>query len=546
MRGIKWNFWLRQLAVVVGYAAAYVLARSHSDGIWSIVTGLRLAWLLLLPTRYWAALAIGELIPLTVANVQCLIPFGPTWVILSSIPPVLLAMPIVWWFRSRMDLFPSKRTVQISPLIFCVVTLSVFWTLVVFAIALTADVPVHLKAIKFAYGIVGKYAGILTIIPLALMIRLTDGKWMDQLHWSRLVKSPLILDTCLIVLPMLICLSLVTHHASVDTRQIIHIAFFVPVAWLTIKYGWRAAAIGTAIVMTCIFFDLQSHPDDVDLVQLQAFVAFASTCLIALGANITTQHQIEDRERIDAKQAVRVAQHGLYLSEVRMRQTAQALEQVGGALQLTQNQLLTRFKHLLPTSESQSFHKQATATRDQVYRLADSMHPFAWRDKGLPAALRETIARILDEAGIGYRCDFDGRELSQLASGVHTAIYRLICEAVVYACDLNHCTSVHLQLRGGHTHGERWAVMRLTGTHASTHACINDSIYRTDERQAMARKLGAHGLDLNAMRDFVRVYNGELHMRTAPEHIRITALFHDAEKGRQRIDAATPKMLLLR
>ncbi len=84
---------------------------------------------------------------------------------------------------------------------------------------------------------------------------------------------------------------------------------------------------------------------------------------------------------------------------MRMRQSAQALEQIGGILQLTQTRLLNRFKHMLPMTEGQNYYRQVATTQGQVYRLAESMHPTAWRERGLPGALRETIARTLDEAG---------------------------------------------------------------------------------------------------------------------------------------------------
>ena len=545
MREIKWNFWLRQVAAVLGYAALYLAVRPLSHGIWSITTGLRFSALFFFPYRYWPALALGELAPITFENLQCLTQFGATWVALTSVPPMLYAMPFVWFFRTHLYMFPSKRTVRLAPLIGCVLSVCVVWVLIGLAINTTALIQPHYSLVQmFSAAVLGKYVGALTVLPLALMLRLDARPLEAQLHWRSIFTNRLALDICLVLVPCLLCLSWLAHRVSVDVVQMLRIAMFVPVAWLTTKHGWRAAAVGTAVVMTCIFLNLQSRPDT-GIIQIQAFIAFVSTALIALGANISTQLAMDERERIDAKQAVKVAQQGLYLSEMRMRQTAQALEQVGGALQLTHAQLLNRFKHLLPVSESQSFHRQATATRNKVYQLAESMHPVAWRDKGLPAALRETIARTLDEAGVAYRCNLEGL-LSDLSPSVHVAIYRLVCEAAVYVCDLHNCSYVHVQLRGGHTLGKKWAVMRLTGELQPPQTNINDSVYQTDERQAMARKLGAHKLGLEAMRDFVRVYDGELHLRATSEHVRITALFHDAEKGRQHSDSAAPKRLFLR
>jgi len=545
MREIKWNFWLRQAAAVLGYAALYLAVRPLSDGVWAVTAGLRLSALFFFPYRYWPALVLGESALLAYMFLPCLAPFGTTWVVLSSISPMLYAMPIVWFFRARLNMFPSKRTIALKPLIGCVLSVSVVWSLIVATITTTALIKSPFSIVNMiGAGVLGKYTGILTILPLVLMVRLDTRPFAEQLHWRSFFKSSLALDICLVLVPSLLCLSWLAHHASVDALQVLRISMFVPVAWLTIKHGWRAAAVGTSVVMACIFLNVAVRADT-DVIQIQAFIAFVSTALLALGAIITTQQEKEDSDRVYAKQVVKVAQQGMYLSEMRMRQTAQALEQVGGALQLTHAQLLNRFKHMLPVSESQSFHRQATATRNQLYQLAESMHPVAWRDKGLPAALRETIARTLDEAGVTYHCDLE-RRLSDISPSVHVAIYRLICEATVYACDLHHCSRVHVRLRGGSMWGKKWAVMRVTGEFQSHQTSVNDSVYQTDGRRALARKLGAHGLDVEAMRDFVRIYGGELHVRTTPEHVRITALLNDVEMGRQHIDPTAPKKLFLR
>ncbi|GLQ45645.1 hypothetical protein GCM10007862_06960 [Dyella lipolytica] len=317
---------------------------------------------------------------------------------------------------------------------------------------------------------------------------------------------------------------------------------FLPVAWLTMKHGWRAAAFGIPAVMACIYPELEARPDTLDIAGAQALITFSSTCLFALGAHITAQNAAEAQERMNAKVAVKLAQQGLYLCEIRMRQSAQALEQIGGMLQLTQTRLLNRFKHMLPATEGQNYYKQAAATQSQVYRLAESMHPTVWRERGLPAALRETIARTLDEAGFAYRFELKGRGLSQLSPSVHAAIYRLACEAVVYICEQQAWSTIMISLRGGHTNSQQWAVLRVEGL--VNHSDINDPVFKKFESQQLASKLGANGLDTDAMRDHVRLYDGELHVRTRDDKLQITALIHDANQQVRESHGAPPALKL--
>jgi two-component system, NarL family, sensor histidine kinase FusK len=344
------------------------------------------------------------------------------------------------------------------------------------------------------------------------------------------------------LLPTLAVLAWINHRSSTDAQQVIRMAMFLPVAWLTMKHGWRAAAIGTAAVMTCIFLSMESRPDALDIAGAQAFITFSATCLFVLGARISAQNAAEEQERLDAKAAVKLAQQGLYLCEIRMRQTAQALEQVGGTLQLTHTRLLNRFKHMLPMLEGQTYYQQVASTQSQVYRLAESMHPNAWRERGLPAALRETVARTLDEEGIAYRFELKGRGLSQLSLGVHAAIYRLACEAVVYICEQQAWSIISITLRGGLTNGQRWAVLRVEGM--ATRDGINDPVYKKHESQQLASKLGANGLGISAMRDHVRLYDGELHVNASPDKLRITALMQDANRKLRESPTVAPAVCI--
>jgi two-component system, NarL family, sensor histidine kinase FusK len=535
------------LAVIVGYAVAFELIRPYQDGIWGITAGLRLSCLLLLPYRYWPAMVLGEVVPLTRDNLACLDQFGLAWVVITSVPPILLAMPVVWWCRRELSLFPSRRLVKVNALLACIMLVSLVWT--VHNVAALMSVvqpsgtphPYEFHKLQGVQLFLGKYAGILTLVPVALALKLQKpATW--RVRATEWVKSRLTLEAAVLLLPTLAVLTWMSHRSSADAQQIIRMAMFLPVAWLTMKHGWRAAAIGTAVVMVSIFVSMESRPDALDVAGAQAFITFSATCLFVLGARISAQNAAEEQERLDAKEAVKLAQQGLYLCEIRMRQTAQALEQVGGTLQLTHTRLLNRFKHMLPMMEGQTYYQQVASTQSQVYRLAESMHPNAWRERGLPAALRETIARTLDEEGIAYRFELKGRGLSQLSLGVHAAIYRLACEAVVYICEQQTWSAVSITLRGGLTNGQRWAVLRVEGR--ASHDGINDPVYKKHEGQQLASKLGANGLGIGAMRDHVRLYDGELHVSASPDKLRITALMQDANRKLRESPMATPAVCI--
>lgn len=507
-KGVWGRIWVRQIAVAVAYALTYQLIVPHANTDWPILSGLRFCCPLVIPYRYWPALVVGEFLPLAHWFYQYLNRFGLMWVVLESIPPpIAIGMSVIWWCRSRMALFPTRRLINVGALVFCVVFATLTWILFSCAAAAAGHLapgspPYALSFMEVISSVISKYVAILIMVPWALMVKLEYHSSSRRTWLRRIVHSSVLPETAVLLLPALAVLTWLGLNTIGDARQLCRMAMFLPVVWLTFKYGWRASALGSTLAIICVSLTLAPYPDP-DTLQVQTPIALVLTCLFALGVRTSTQSQLTQRESHDAKVSLQIAQHGLYLSELRMRQTSHALEQVGVTLE----------------------HSHALA-QQQLYRLADSVYPLAWRDGGLSSVLRETLARTLDEAGVIYRCEIQGRKLSQHAPGVQMALYRLACEAVVYICAQQPCTRMNLYLRSGETHGRRWAVLRLEGF--AGHTKVNPLIHGAAEGKHLATALGASCLDIDAMRDHVQIYGGQLHACIASGGLRITALLHDA------------------
>lgn len=538
------NWLVQDIAAGLIYLALYLLVRPLSHGIWAITAGLRLSALLLVPYRQWPALVLGDTAGLLYYDLPCMGQLGSLWVTVDSISPILLATPAVWWFRARQGLFPSHRMVKVKPLLLCVAAVTCIWTISTLLTIASLPPPLpRFDAVLVLSQVLGKLVGILTFVPLALCLKLRDISipWTAQV--KRVFTSRVAQDVLVVVLPTLLALLLLSRHGEAQSKDVIRIFMFIPVGWLTLKHGWRAASFGTAVVMVALFVNM-AHTPNSELVQTQAFICFAAVSLLVLGARMSGEQLLEERERLEAKEALRLAQQGLYLCEVRMRQTAYNLEQIAGTLQVTHNGILRRFRHMISLTESQNFFRQASATNAQIYQLADSLHPLSWREKGLPSALRESIGRILDEQGFVYRCSLEGRGLSKLSPGVHSAIYRFACEAAVYVCENFNCSHVYLTLRGGFSHGQRWVVIRVEGKQMPSD--INDPVFKVTNSSQLATRLGTHGLGLDSMRSYAHLFDGGMHVKAASDSLRITALLHDVNKAQaeHQSDAAALTMYL--
>ncbi|MBE1159526.1 MASE1 domain-containing protein [Dyella acidiphila] len=541
--------WPAHVGVAVGYALLYLAVHPITTLNWPIHAGIRFACLLLFPYRFWPALLVGEALPNLYEVLPCLDSLGRNWVMVRSIPALVPIMPIVWWCREKMPPFPAKRLVDIKALIVCIVLCSVggmLYSTLAYAMCrpfLAADADsVPLASIQF---LLGPYVVILSVVPWLVMAKLDyrPGHFREQLRQT--LSSKLFMDTIALLLPSIAILACLRTVVKDPFDQIASLAMFLPMAWLTLKHGWRAAAVSGTIAILCICLPL----DVSDKLQTRAyesmvFVVIGVTCLFVLGARISAQLLQEEKERRSAMNVQRLARQTMQMGEQRMRQTSQALEYLAGTLHVTNSRLLEQMRRIVPNIESHAFYKQAMAAQTQIYQLAESMHPLTWRERGLPAALNDTVARALDEAGIAYRCEITGRGFTRLASPVLTVTYRAACEAITYVTSRLACSRVRLVLRGGETQGRRWVVIRVEGVLEDTG--VANAVYFAEERKRLGTKLGASGLDISEMRDNVGIFDGALHLRSFKDRLRITALLHDASQEQEAQRAASHSAAPLR
>jgi len=523
--------WGRHVVVCIAYALSYALFRDISVSHWNLPAGLRVACLLLFPYRYWPALLIGEMLPVDYHAWHCLDEFGWRWTALAAVPPILPLMGVVAWARRHARLLLGAHQINMGMLLGVILVGAVVTATgnaIVLAAAQVAPgvtyAPIDAQ-ILFGYFL-GNYLGALAIAPTVIAVYLWQVRSPSELHDGQLWRSRLAKDTLIGVLTPLLVLMGLVFSSQGDSMQVFRIAMFLPVVWLTSRHGWQGAALGGTLASLAVTMT-SSIVRDPGVIQAQALIAFAITTLLMLGSRIAHQAHAQHATHMDTLRGFQLAQQGLYLEELRLRQAADTLEHIGLSIRENHNRLLDRLRHVLPSNEERTYSKQVALAQHEMHRLANALYPRGWRERGVPATLREgPFAQAIHMAGAGYQCELSGRGLSQLAPDVHMALYRLACEVLVYVLSRGQMQDVHLQLRGGHTRGRRWVVMRLTGRRLAT----QPSGTGTDEaswKQAMTL-LGASGLGISSIRDRTHIYGGDVHLRDLHEGVSVTLLLHDS------------------
>jgi glucose-6-phosphate-specific signal transduction histidine kinase len=528
--------WWRHLLVAAVYAAVYAALRSVSVSNWSLPASLRLASLLLLPMRYWPALVVGEAIPVGYQAWLCHGNFGWAWASFAAFPPIALCAPAAAWLRRRMAVVQADGRVSVpavlSIALACAVLTAAGNVAALASVQLPAGQPAPALTARIVFGyFLGNYLGALTLAPLALAARgwlanLRPGSALVALRHSALLRD----GAMSLVLPLTALAWLGYASGNADAMQVCRIAMFLPVAWLTLRHGWQGAALGGAAA-SCAVALTSTIVRDPSVIQAQAIIAFAISTLLMFGERLAfpAPAGTSQRERLDREYGLLLAQQGLYQEEQRMKHAAEALEQVRQSMRDMQNRLLDRLRDRIPANEERAYSRQAALAQHEMHRLTNALYPRVWREQGEPSTvqLREgPVAMAAAAIGATFECELIGQDLDHLASDVHMALYRLAGETLVYALSRQPTRHVDLVIRGGHSQGQRWVVMRMDCHRASS----TDGGMRLAQEQCKKAMslLGTSGLGIETIRERAQIYGGDAHVRENPLGLRITVLLHDA------------------
>jgi len=524
----KW-IWLRHVAVAGLYFASFTALRDVSFTYWLLPAGLRLLCLLFVPYRFWPALAVGEMLSLGIVSYQCRDSLGHTWALLNLFPTIVLAMPIVHWSKTRLGLFGPRHTVHLNTLILCTFLVAIVSAARTYPVAyLGALVSGEHASFAWAQGyFIGNYLGILTIVPLALMLWKVCSETSLHALWSRLSNSRLAFDSVAMLLPSLILLMWTTAHIKGDLGQIAHMAMFLPVAALALRHGWYGAAIGGSLASVAMAVGMPAKQLDPTTMQAEVFMAFTITVMLILGARIAALGEKEEKERLNSRLALQVAQEGLYMSEQRMQQAAETIQQIGEGVRYAQDRLLAKFHQFLPASQGDGFQKQAAATQHELFHLADGIHPRALSQNGLEFALQHgRVALAFTNENVGYECILTGTSLDKFTPSAKIALYRLASEAAVYMFEQAKLTHVTVRVRAGVTRSKHWAVLQMDAFHARDR---DGPMPSQAECKQFRERLGASSRRVEEIRTRTRVYGGTARARHIANGTRLSLLLHDID-----------------
>jgi len=523
MRVGSWSGAVLRQALVAGvYLAVLFLFRVVSIQHWFILTGFHLVVLMLVPYRYWPALFIGDTALLVYVSISRLDHYGLLWAAVNTIPSIAYEAPVVWWFRERWRLFPTRKTVNMPILVLCALIVAIIATAETLGqlqiTPLPAGYVIHYSQAT-ARLVLGNFMGVLTVAPVTLVayqsFAAADFRW--RRWFPALLESRFLIEGALGVFPVIAFLVWLGDH-NPQIRAMVQMAMFLPVVFMAFRHGWQGAAVAGTLASLGIV-TLMPATNDPATMQAETLVAMAISTMLLVGARMTALTQRVEQERFDSRMAMALAHRNAALGEAQLRVTAQALDQLGQSIHGAFKLMLGRLRYLQPVTDDSSYRRHAESAQEQLFLLTDSLSPAVLREHGLPGALNQgALARVLHEAGIRYWCDLRG-PVGSFPRELSLVVYRVVCEAISEVCLTHEPADVLVKVRCG-IKGRAWVVVMIDFCWNPARSLHVDWVTL---RQRL--RISATGLGREAIEDRAATYGGRLRERTVVDGKRVVVSF---------------------
>lgn len=424
-RGIQLRFRIEPsgLALAAAYAVLCWAARQVSMDQFYLPAGIRVAALLLVAPRMWPYLFLGEYAYFAHMRVPMIERYGLAWVIVSSaclMPAVAL---IVRWHRRMM----ADRTDAwfISAAIWCATTatlLNLSFSHLLWPVPHQNDFLTDA-----ARGAMGQFAGILTVVPVALLwIRRSSG-------WQWTLRHRVATVCCVLAIGGIGLIAIQAPADASSLKTSLQVSTAIPAIALTCMHGWRGAAIGVPLLNMAIGMSTKGGEPwsfDSSTFVAQQTLLVSGVALHALGYSISHYYvqciSGRQRERLSMEQA-RASHIG---SEMSLRQRVLDMRTMGEAIDHSLSEIAHYLRESGHADLSRSLLQVSVANSRKFREQTSLVYPTCLEHVGLYLSVQLSglgevwtrSRRVLYPRMAGDPC--------ALSNGLQLAAYRLLADAV--------------------------------------------------------------------------------------------------------------------
>ncbi len=484
---IELSFRIRPVGIALAavYALGCLASRQFSLDQFFLPAGIRAAALLIVPTRLWPYLLLGEYAYFATLRIPMIDSYGLAWVILASTLLMPVAMLVVYLHRIRMP-SESATGLWLLSLTFCMALFVPALNMGI-SFALWSNPPPSNLLSAVDRTIFGHFAAIITLVPLAFL-------WSRRHaapNWTRRFAAPTV-TAILVMLVLGLCMQLTAISAH-TTRTHLVLLSSLPAIALTFMHGWRGAAIAIPLLNLPLHFATPSTglPSSFDLgtFATQQNMAVMSVALLALGSSISYHHERARCRGLAEETTLRLARSSHQTRERELRERASHLKQLGEGMDSSLGEMVSWLKAQGHHAVANSL-QHASSVHSRLFReQASLVYPTGLEQVGLYIALRVSGAceswdnshRVIPPRLEGNPC--------LLTVDLQLAIYRSLIEAVSLLLELE-SGQVSVRARSGQA-GDRRGIVVDVGLLDRGRTLSNRTVQQAIER--LAGRIMAYG-----------------------------------------------------
>ncbi len=492
------------------YAFVHQFARYH----WYPPAALCLAAFVLLPPRYWLAIAMGEwLHRLVVFNFYWYAVGAYAILTVTTFLQPLPTMLVGAWYRPTF-LRDGIRDVGGVGRLLVVIFIATLACVATNSLLLFVDFfNPPIKPLRFMADIaLGNGIGFFVVFApiLVLATQSTRILWL-------IARSLMIWVVPILAIFILLSMSQDSGIPALYSRVIVQLPGIF-IAW---RHGWAGAVLSFALTSSAnrFFHENDQPPHAIDptaemTTQLVVFVLGCASYLLGaavsalrdrqadLEASVIHSNAISQANQTLAREVRDAAERNLQLETAQRREIATALhDEFGQNLTAMTVRLKLTEQYFADPSALEPLRSLIERMRHSVRRLLDSLSPAALDEFGLRRALTDGPVRsMVEDAGLHWQLRFHGDtgSMDKLPEHQQSTIYRIVQEAATNTVRHARATSFMVAMRMSKRH--RKNVLFLT---------LSDDGGGITNIQQERRRYGLQGI-----RDRVLATSGVLHVRS--------------------------------
>ncbi|WP_193313917.1 MASE1 domain-containing protein [Xanthomonas sp. LMG 12462] len=461
------------------YCAAFLLAWRCSVDQWYLPAGVRVASLLFLPARRWPWLLAGDAAALLTLRIPMSETWGAsaTWAYLSPflLMPAVSLLPVL--ARQRVpDL--ARNDHWLLPLTLATALWSTLCNIAINTALGGPAGPAPLDVLLRYW--LGDYLGTLMFVLPALL-------WLRRDEPTRLRASLLREGLASIAVVVVLSASIAVAGDAL-LRQLLMVLLVVPAIVLTLRHGWRGAALGVVMANVAVALSMPKvvapGMHDADAFVVQILLAATATVMFAFGSRISAAYRhMRDDGRL-REQALAFAQAGYLSAERTLRRRVVDYTDLSTQINKLRRDVVEDLRARGHYAAAMQMTRTGVIQAQLLDEYVTALYPLGIETHGLYHTLHSpTFANL---CATEFRCRLHG-DPRRLSLGLQLVAYRCILDAI----ETLPVAHTHLlQARVWRAKGRQGIAIRITAD-----AAMLSALRRRPEApdRELAVRLQAHG-----------------------------------------------------